>query len=255
MPDSFGETPTMTSHAPQAPQVPQVPTAPPPATPALPASLQGTDVASLQAQVGELRIQLSGLRAQWSGLKSQLDQMLRSNPARPGVQQQWADVGVKIAQTEGDIAQVQARIAQKQGIPGGSTSYPSGFPRRSLDPNVALTMVAVMFVVAVVALLSWSKRARRGTPQTASLPFDQASRLERMEQALDAIAIEVERVAEGQRFVTKILAEAPARNAARQASDASVSDDKEPLALGAGPAETIRTPEREGVRQRVITPN
>jgi len=34
-----------------------------------------------------------------------------------------------------------------------------------------------------------------------------AKRLDRMEQAMDAIAVEVERIAEGQRFVTKVLAE------------------------------------------------
>ena len=36
------------------------------------------------------------------------------------------------------------------------------------------------------------------------------ARLERLEQSVDAIAIEVERVAEGQRFVTKVLADRPA---------------------------------------------
>ena len=48
-------------------------------------------------------------------------------------------------------------------------------------------------------------------------------RFDRLEQAVDAIAIEVERVSEGQRFVTKILAERPAT-------------DAQSLALGAGPA-------------------
>ncbi|HEY4216335.1 MAG TPA: hypothetical protein VGM67_04320 [Gemmatimonadaceae bacterium] len=33
------------------------------------------------------------------------------------------------------------------------------------------------------------------------------SRLERMEQAIDSIAIEVERISEGQRFTTKLLSE------------------------------------------------
>jgi hypothetical protein len=34
-----------------------------------------------------------------------------------------------------------------------------------------------------------------------------AARLERMEQAIDTIAVEVERISEGQRFTTKLLAE------------------------------------------------
>ncbi|HEY3257253.1 MAG TPA: hypothetical protein VGJ64_00220 [Gemmatimonadaceae bacterium] len=33
------------------------------------------------------------------------------------------------------------------------------------------------------------------------------ARLERMEQGIDAIAVEVERISEGQRFTTKLLSE------------------------------------------------
>jgi two-component system nitrogen regulation sensor histidine kinase NtrY len=40
----------------------------------------------------------------------------------------------------------------------------------------------------------------------AALPNDVGARLERMEQAIDAIAVEVERIAEGQRFTSKLLA-------------------------------------------------
>lgn len=46
-------------------------------------------------------------------------------------------------------------------------------------------------------------------------------RLERIEQAVDAIAVEVERLAEGQRFATRLLSEGTAR--------------KEPLAIGREP--------------------
>jgi len=44
-------------------------------------------------------------------------------------------------------------------------------------------------------------------PLAPSVPPDVALRLERMEQAIDAIAVEVERISEGQRFTTKLLAE------------------------------------------------
>ena len=39
------------------------------------------------------------------------------------------------------------------------------------------------------------------------LPLEITNRLERMDQALEAIAIEVERISEGQRFTTKLLSE------------------------------------------------
>jgi hypothetical protein len=44
------------------------------------------------------------------------------------------------------------------------------------------------------------------------LPADTGARLERIEQAIDAMSVEVERIAEGQRFVTRLMSEqAPER--------------------------------------------
>jgi len=43
----------------------------------------------------------------------------------------------------------------------------------------------------------------------AQLSPDATARLERIEQAVDAVALEMERIGEGQRFVTKLLAERP----------------------------------------------
>ena len=39
------------------------------------------------------------------------------------------------------------------------------------------------------------------------VPEEVRARLERMENAIDSIAVEVERIAEGQRFTTKLLSE------------------------------------------------
>ena len=39
------------------------------------------------------------------------------------------------------------------------------------------------------------------------VPAEVTSRLERMEQAIDSIAVEVERISEGQRFTTKLLSD------------------------------------------------
>jgi hypothetical protein len=44
-----------------------------------------------------------------------------------------------------------------------------------------------------------------------ALPASAESRLERIEQAVESIAVEVERVSEGQRFVTRLMSETPER--------------------------------------------
>ncbi|MEO8560596.1 MAG: hypothetical protein ABI601_00880 [bacterium] len=51
---------------------------------------------------------------------------------------------------------------------------------------------------------AWKRGSLRSQP---ALTSDSGQRLERIEQAMDAIAIEVERVSEGQRFVTRLLSE------------------------------------------------
>jgi hypothetical protein len=227
----------------------------PAAAPVFQAPEQATDVAALQLQVGELRIQLTGLKAQWDGLKSQLDVMLKTNPARPGVQQQWADVGVQIAKTEGDIARLRARIDQKHGVQPGTTQ-PPGPPRGRFDPNIAGPAVLAMLVVlALPVSIAWARRIMRGKPQPPAASPDQARRLERIEQAVDTIAIEVERISEGQRFITKLLAGGPVRTATVDSNDSPLSDAAPRLALGAGPVEPIRVGERERVRQSIITPS
>jgi len=214
------------------------------------------DIATLQSQVRELRIELTGLQAQWDGLYSQLNAMLKNNPARPGVQQQWADVGERIAQVKGEIAYREARIAQKEGRPMGTTTTPSGSFGRSIDPDIAVPISALLLVVLGLPVsIAWAKRIMRGRPQVASpLPRDFDSRLENIERAIDTVAIEVERISEGQRFVTKILAQRPMQSTGGESSAEPPFVAAAPKALGAGPLEPINSPQRERVRQPIITP-
>lgn len=60
---------------------------------------------------------------------------------------------------------------------------------------------------------AYAKKIERSS-QTAMIPAEVTSRLERIEQAVEAVAIEVERISEGQRFTTKLLSEAKPEKAA-----------------------------------------
>ena len=230
---------------------PQTPVPPiPPASPVEAPVAQGpATLSGLQAQAVELRIQLAGLRAQWNGLRQQLDQMLRTNPARPGVQQKWADVGVQMAQVEGDLARVEAQIAQRTGIPTVGTRPIIRGPR--VNPALGLPIGALLMMVMFVPVsLAWARRIARGGNRPSPLTRDAVDRLDRMEQAIDAVAIEVERISEGQRFVTKILAERPKRTENPNAPDQAAPAEPQMRALGAGAAEPIQIPLREQVREQ-----
>jgi hypothetical protein len=65
---------------------------------------------------------------------------------------------------------------------------------------------AIVLAIGVPLARAYSRRMDSET-KNPRLPSEVTDRLERMEQALDSIAIEVERITEGQRFTTKLLSE------------------------------------------------
>lgn len=73
----------------------------------------------------------------------------------------------------------------------------------NLVPIVFFVCVAITAIGLPLAR-AFARRLEHGPPRT---PTDITARLERMEQAIDAIAVEVERISEGQRFTTKLLSE------------------------------------------------
>jgi len=121
---------------------------------------------------------------------------------------------------------------------------------------VVVPAVSVLtLVLALPISIALAKRILRRTPRATPVPGDVTMRLERIEQAVDTIAIEVERISEGQRFVTRLMAERPSAAASSQAASADSAGGQQPRMLGAGAMEPIVVSERERVRQRVVTPH
>ena len=65
---------------------------------------------------------------------------------------------------------------------------------------------SVLFFMSVVFLFARRRWKRRGAALPSGLGVE-SQRLERLENGMEAIAIEIERVSEGQRFVTRLLSE------------------------------------------------
>lgn len=76
--------------------------------------------------------------------------------------------------------------------------------------NEDILAIGVFFFTVIVLTLgvplvrSWTRR-REQEPPKSIVAMDE--RLARMETAIEAMSIEVERISEGQRFVTRLLAE------------------------------------------------
>lgn len=69
----------------------------------------------------------------------------------------------------------------------------------------------LMFTTGAVAgglilVRAWAKKIENQS-KFPKQPAEAGERMERLERAIDSIAVEVERISENQRFVTKLLAE------------------------------------------------
>lgn len=187
------------------------------------------DVAMLQARRSELSRQLESA----AGRRRQLSEQIRraDGADRTGLEARLAVLDTRMARLESDIDETGAQLASPAAARVASTAAPQDFgPRFSNIQPEAIFVPFILFVLCPIAVsisrLIWKRGSRQHAP---ALTTDSSQRLERIEQAMDAIAVEVERVSEGQRFVTRLLSERAGA-----------------LAVGQQPAEPIRVPLREG---------
>jgi hypothetical protein len=94
-------------------------------------------------------------------------------------------------------------------VPGAVVEPPrqsdSGPPEEAVILG-SIFMLAVLFPLSV----AFARRIWRRTSVAATaLPHELMDRLTRLDQAVDSIAVEVERIGEGQRFVTRLMGDRP----------------------------------------------
>ena len=79
-----------------------------------------------------------------------------------------------------------------------------------MGPSIIVPLGAFIMAIVIaigVPLARAYARKMDAESRNPRLPAEITDRLERMEHALDSIAIEVERITEGQRFTTRLLSE------------------------------------------------
>ncbi|MBX9928103.1 MAG: hypothetical protein K2X99_04245 [Gemmatimonadaceae bacterium] len=92
-------------------------------------------------------------------------------------------------------------------VGGGDT--PLAFHAARMDGQefvLTMMLMGLTFSVAFPLVRAFAQRLE-GKPKSTLPDPELAQRLERLERGMEAIAVEMERVGEGQRFVTKLLAE------------------------------------------------
>ena len=250
------QTPTPT--APQAPgvTVEQVPNAPTPYRIVLPRSREEAE--AIRRVREELSNQLISARERRTDLAKQYENASGAN--RTGLEAQLRVLDDRIVQLETDIRVTgQALTDPRAGAYSAQTVPPRGpfgrgqFPGIDRGPALALSFAAILFVIAPLSLAASRLMWRRATrPAVAPGATDMSTRFDRLEQAVDAIAIEIERVSEAQRFMTRLMTERSAGAPVPAESAPELNGQGQaPLALGAGSPEQVFVPQSEQEALRV----
>jgi hypothetical protein len=88
-------------------------------------------------------------------------------------------------------------------------------PQQVVDISIAFFLTMAVIIIGLPLARAFARRMDRKSGGTAQIPSEVTAQLGHLSQAVDAIAVEVERISEGQRFTTRLLSEQ--RDAARDA--------------------------------------
>jgi multidrug efflux pump subunit AcrA (membrane-fusion protein) len=121
-----------------------------------------------------------------------------------------AEKAAKAAVDQANAAQQERVIVGPQGIP--VINVPPRFPDQRIPPEAKEISIAFFIVIGAVIIglpimRAIARRIERGSPPPAQIPNEVKQQLQQITASVEAIAIEVERISEGQRFTTKMLAE------------------------------------------------
>jgi hypothetical protein len=209
----------MTTQQPAADVQPLAPAAAPAGQPATPVALEDAPPPRTMKEVGDLRARRAQLSEQLQSAASRREQIARElrNPVvdgadRAGLEQRLRVLDQRILRLEIEIEITGRQLAHAPGLAVAGAAAQNrlgGLPPEGILAVGALTTLTVFAPLAIAAArLMWRRARHPAVPPAAAAPsWDNSPRLDRLEQAVDAIAVELERVSEGQRYVTRLLAE------------------------------------------------
>lgn len=128
--------------------------------------------------------------------------------ARPGLQDRLAVLDERIVQLERDIAITGRELTS---APAGLAAVAES-PMRPDQSDGPAFGFGLLSGLVLVSLYQWMRRPGRRGGSRAPAGSIQADQLMRLEQSIDAIALEVERISEGQRFTARLMAEGQGRS-------------------------------------------
>jgi len=160
-----------------------------------------------KAQRNELNSQLEDLQSTRREITSQLEDIPAGSPDRVPLEARLKEIDARTSAVDQMLAGNAAQIAQAAAIPGAVVERPPIIEQG--PPEEAYVLGGIfMFIVLLPLSIALARRIwRRSAAVVTAFPRELADRLSRMEQAVEATAVEVERIGEGQRFLTRLFTE------------------------------------------------
>jgi hypothetical protein len=155
----------------------------------------------------ELRNQMEVLEEKRNDLTRELASSETPEAAKPGLVERLKVIDTRITAVEGQIAEADAAVAKAAAVPGAVQEPP--LPVRHGPPEEVWILSGIFIVTVLMPIaLAYARRIwKRGATVIAPVPREVQGRLDELANAVESIGLEVERIGEGQRFITRVFSE------------------------------------------------
>ena len=158
-----------------------------------------------QVQRRILRDQLAAAESDREDIAQQLRQPEATGVDRQGLEQQLRLLDARVLDLRQQLADAQLREAQAAAVPGSTSKTRQEVSNERFEVMM-VGGVTLALVLGLPLVIAFSRRLWKKTAVTVSLTPDLDRRLDAIDRTLESTALEVERIGEGQRFVTQLLA-------------------------------------------------
>lgn len=162
------------------------------------------DAAQMHRRI--VRDQLSSVVSQRDDIARQLREPSVVGVNREGLEGRLKVLDIQVLDLQQQLSDAQLRESQAAAVPGATQRTQA--ERDANETEAMLTIgLALVFVVALPLTIAYARRLWKKHSVTFALSPELTTRLDSIDRAVESTAIEVERIGEGQRFVTQLLAQ------------------------------------------------
>ena len=159
----------------------------------------------------ELRNQLESLEGKRQELTRELSDGETADAAKVGITARIKELDARIVSADQAIAQSDAAVAAAASIPGAIVEPPPYQRQGPPDEIFAIPIVFTLVVLMPIAIAYARRIWKRSATVVAPVPRELQEKLQQLTESVESIGLEVERIGEGQRFITKVFTDTNAR--------------------------------------------